>query len=284
MHITNVQPPIIEGPMLTESTPPPEATSHPQEKIIISAQPEPETSGEKIAKRQTVIYETRIEPNVIETIGEKLKTYLFMRFGFIKPRFEDIQLLSIDKFYEPYVKISGKYAIDYYRKTTYTIGVSKKVEEVIISDDTYRPAPPTDQFVENWNIVNLEAEERLKTEISASLVLDKFGQEVATREFPTNSFESKSNEMLADLGVKEVPQDTDLDMIRSRILKRPKDVHRVVSEIFEINERFVVYSPRYRLLYTNVRTGEAKAMEFDGITAQRIQHPSPLRSRPTEMR
>jgi hypothetical protein len=244
-----------------------------EEKIVATTTSTP--SSEKIAERSIIVYETRIEPHVIETIGEKIKTQLFTRFGFMKSKPEEIQLLSIDKYYEPYVTISGKYMIDYYRKCTYTVKVDTKVNEVILSNQKYKPNQPTNTPIKDHNIVRLQGEERLTTEAKASLILDKFGQEIKPKEFPSAPPEQNPKEILETFGVKQVTTDTDLDIIKSKILKRPKDINRLLTELFEVNERAIIYTPRYRVLYTNLKTGETKAIEFDGITAQRIQRPRP---------
>jgi hypothetical protein len=244
-----------------------------EEKIVISTGPM--TPNEKIAERNTIVYETRIEPNVIETIGEKIKAQLFTRFGFMKPKPEDVQLVSIDKYYEPYMMVSGRYLIDYYRKCSYTVKVDNRVQEVILANQKYKPTQPTDSPAKDNNVLKLQGEERLTTEAKASLTLDKFGQEVALRELTPATPERNPKEILAALGVKETTQDADLDAIRSRIFKRPKNINRLVTELFEVNERATIYTPRFRVLYTNLKTGEMKAVEFDGITAQRIQRPHP---------
>ena len=244
-----------------------------EEKIVVST--ETTLSNEKIAERNTIVYETRIEPNVMKTIGENIKTQLFTRFGFIKPKPEDIQLVSVDKYYEPYMKVSGRYFLDYYRKCTYAVEVDNRVQEVIISNQKYRPNQPKDSSTKDSNLLKLHGEERLTTEVKASLILDKFGQEVTPRELTSTTPEESPNEILAALGAKEIAQDADLTIIRSKIFKQPKNINRIVTELFEVNERAIIYTPRFRVLYTNVKTGEMKAMEFDGITAQRIQHPRP---------
>jgi hypothetical protein len=247
-----------------------------EEKMIIPAVAAGTTpSTEKIAERNTIVQETRIEPTVIETIGEKIKTQLFTRFGFIKPRAEEIQLVSIDKYYEPYMKISGKYAIDYYRKCTYTVKVDNRVQEVILSNQKYKPNQQTDSPAIDVSMIKLQGEERLTTETKVSLVLDRFGQEVSPKEFASAPSEKNPNEILAALGLKEFAPDADLDIVRSRIFKRPKDINRLVNELFEVNERAIVYTPRFRVQYTNLRTGEGKAIEIDGVTAQRIERPHP---------
>jgi hypothetical protein len=257
---------VVEGVVLTEAVS--------DEKIVVSAGTAP--SRERIAERSTVVYETRIESTVIETIGEKLKAQLFTRFGFMKPKPGEIQLVSIDKYYEPYVKISGRYMIDYYRKCAYSVKVESKVQEVILTNQKYKPNQPADSQAKDCSVIKLQGEERLTTEVKASLIMDKFGQEVSPRELPSAPSEREPEEILAALGVKEIAPEADLDVIRSKILTRPRDINRLVTELFEVDERAIIYTPRFRALYTNVKTGETKAIEFDGVTAQRIQRPRPL--------
>ncbi len=244
------------------------------EKIVISSAVA--QSSETITDRKSVVYQTRIESKVIETIGDKIKAHLFTRFGFMKPRAEEIQLVSVDKYYEPYIAISGRYMIDYYRKCRYTVKVDNGVQEVILSNQKYNPNQPTDPHVKDHKEIRLQGEERLKVELKASFILDRFGQEVVHKELPSAPPEENAKEILATLGVREIDEDTDLDIIRSKILRRPKDINKILVELFEVSERTVIYTPRYRVLYTNVRTGEVKAVEFDAITAQRTQRPRPL--------
>lgn len=244
------------------------------EKIIISTETIP--SNEKIAERKTIVYETRIDPTVIKVTGEKLKLQLFARFGFMKPKPEEIQLASIDKYYEPYMVIGGKYAIDYYRKCAYKVKVDKKVREVILLNHKFEPNQPMDSSAKDYNMIKLEGEERIMNEAKTSLILDRFGKEVSLKKLPSGPSERNPAKILAAFGVKEIASDADLDIIRSKILKRPKDMNRLVNELFEVNERAVIYTPRFRVLYRNVKTGEEKTMEFDGVTAERIQSARPL--------
>jgi hypothetical protein len=244
------------------------------EKIVISTETMP--SREKIAERKTIVYETRIDPTVIKVAGEKLKSQLFVRFGFMKPKPEEIRLISIDKYYEPYMVISGKYVIDYYRKCAYTVKVDKKVLEVILLDHKFKLNQPIDSSEKDHNVIKLEGEERLMNEVKTSLILDRSGQEVTLKKLPSAPSERNPKKILASFGVKEIAPAADLDIIRSKILKRPKDINRLVNELFEVNERAVIYTPRFRVLYRNVKTGEQKTVEFDGVTAERIQRARPL--------
>lgn len=128
-----------------------------------------------------------------------------------------------------------------------------------------------DSSVKDHKVIKLEGEERLTNETKASLVLDRSGQDVALDKLSSAPSERHPNKILAKFGVEEIAQDADLDIIRSKIIKRPKDINRLVNELFEVDERVVIYTPRFRVLYRNVKTGEEKAVEFDGVTAKRIQ-------------
>ena len=97
------------------------------EKIVISAENTP--AREDIIPRKTIVYETLVDPTVVRVASEKLKQQLFTRFWFFKPKPEEVQFISIDKYYEPYIVISGKYSIDYYRNCAYTINVDEDVSE-----------------------------------------------------------------------------------------------------------------------------------------------------------
>jgi hypothetical protein len=107
-------------------------------------------------------------------------------------------------------------------------------------------------------------------EAEASLILDKSGQDVTLEKLPSAPSERNPEKTLSAFGTEEIAQDSDLDLIRARILKRPKDISRLVNELFEVNERAVIYTPRFTVVFRNARTGEEKAVEFDGVTAKRI--------------
>ena len=239
------------------------------EKVVISAGTV--LANERIVERKTIVYETRVDPAVIKVSGEKLKDQLFTRFGFLKPKPEEIQLVSIDKYYEAYAMISGKYAIDYYRKCAYSVKVEKEVLEVVLLNQKFQPEQSMDSPVKDHNVIRLEGEERLRNEVKASLILDRFGRDTTLEKLPAAPSEKNPKKVLAQYGVEEIASNADLDFIRSKILNRPKDINRLVDELFEVDDRVVIYTPRFRAIYVNTRTREEKTVEFDGVTAERIQ-------------
>jgi len=239
------------------------------EKIVISAETTP--VKENIVARKTIVYETLIDPTVIRVASEKLKHQLFTRFGLFKPKPEEIQFVSINKYYEPYIVVSGKYSIDYYRKCAYTVKVDKGVLEVILLKHKFVPEQAESSTAKGGSIIRPEGEERLVNEAKASFILDKYGRDATLERLPPAPSEKNPKKVIAKFSIEEVAQNVDVDFVRDRLVKRPNDIKRIVNEIFEVAERVVIYTPRFKLLYKNVKTSEEKALEFDGVTSNRIQ-------------
>jgi len=244
-----------------------ETISTNQPVALINAVP----SNEKIAERKTIVYETRTDPTVIRLAGEKLKDQLFTRFRFLKPRPDEIRFVAMEKYYEPYIVISGRHWIDYYRKCAYTIDVNKDAFEVILLNHKFVFDQRADRSAQGRNVIRLEGEERLRIDAKASVILDRSGQDVTLERLPAAPSEENPKKILATFGVQEIPPDTDVNMIRSRVIRRPNDIKRLVNELFEVDERAIIYTPRFRVTYANTRTGEERTVEFDGVTAEKLK-------------
>jgi hypothetical protein len=220
---------------------------------------------ENIVKRKTIIYDAHIDPTVIRVSGEKLKKQLFTRLGFFKPKSEEIQFVSLDKYYEPYIVISGKYFIDYFRKCTYIFRVDDGVREVVLLKNKFVP-----ENSRSNRVVKLHGEERLVNQAKAFLILDQNGRDSDAENLQSAPSEKKPEKIIDELKIQELPENADVNFMRDRIAKRPKDMCRIVEETFDITERSVIYTPRYKLLFRNVKTGEEKVLVLDGVTSKRI--------------
>ena len=220
---------------------------------------------ENIAKRKTIVYDAHIDPTVIRVSGEKLKKQLFTRLGFFKPKSEEIQFVSLDKYYEPYIVISGKYFIDYFRKCTYIFRVDDGVREVVLLKNKFVP-----ENSRSNRVVKLHGEERLVNQAKAFLILDQNGRDSDAENLQSAPSEKKPEKIIDELKIQELPENADVNFMRDRIAKRPKDMCRIVEETFDITERSVIYTPRYKLLFRNVKTGEEKVLVLDGVTSKRI--------------
>ena len=235
------------------------------EPVVISA----ETSiKEKIVERKNIVYEAVVDPELIEVACEKLKKQLFAKFAFywFQPKLEEIQFVSLEKYYEPYIVISGKYFINYLCKSTYILKVHEEVEEVILSSDSYVP-----ETSKSNKIVKLQGEERLIHEEKAFLILDKHGQNSNAENMPHVPPARNPKKVIKKCGIEELDENADVNFIKERIAKRPKEISTIIEEIFEVTERTVIYCPRYKLLFRWVKTGEEKTLVLDAITAERVK-------------
>ena len=213
-----------------------------------------------------MVYETLVDPTLIKVSGERIKRQLFTRFRFIKPKSAPIELFSMKKYYEPYVVVRARYFLDYYRMNNYVVAVDNEVTEVILLKEKLRP-----KHSSSGGSIKLEAEERLEVEKKAFLMLDKNGQEVNLETLPSAPPEKNPEETIKKYEIEELPSDSDVDFVRKRLVQRPENISRIVTEVFEVSERLVVYAPRFELTYVNALNYKKKTVEFDGVTSKRIR-------------
>lgn len=229
---------------------------------------------EKVPNRKTVVYKTLIDPTVTKIAGEKLKTRLFTRLLFLKPQPEEIQNVSVEKYYEPYFLVDGDYTINYYRKRFYTFNIDEKVQEVVILNKTLKPDLPKKFSKTPYKSITLEGKERVLYKNRACLVLDETGRQVDPKRVPSAPSEERPKKTLANLkeAMKrlEAAPDMEVDVLRSKVVKRPPDVERVVQELFMVSERSAIYVPVYKLAFKHVRTGEVKTVKISGVTGRAI--------------
>jgi len=232
--------------------------------VIPPTQPTPE----KIAERKIIIYKTLIDPTVIKLATEKVKDRLFVKFGFLKPNPDQIQQVSFEKDYEAFIVVDGKYTIDYYRRRTYTIKADEKAQEVILLNQKFKPEISSDP---PGKVVRIEGEERLVHQAKAYIVLSADGKEVSPKRIPSAPSEEQSKKLLAEIESTkklDIPPNEEINIIRSRIVKRPPEIKRIIHELFEVSDRAVIYTPIYRVKFQNLKTGEMKTVKFDGVSAK----------------
>jgi len=229
---------------------------------------------DKIVPRKTVVYETLVDPTVIKVTGERLKRQLYTKFWVLRPKPALVQLVSMTKYYEPYIVITGRYFLDYYRMCDYLVSVDPDVREVILLNQKFYPKKNQNSTAS----IRLEGEERLVVENKAFFMLSKDGQEANLDTLPSAPSEKNPEETIEKHGIAEIDSEADVDFVRKRLVERPENLSRIVDEVFEIGERVVIYAPRFKLQYIHSQTGQEKSMEFDGVTAKRI-HVESIRSR-----
>jgi hypothetical protein len=222
---------------------------------------------DQIVPRKTVVYETLVDSTVIKVAGERIKRQLFAKFRFWESKSASIELFSMDKYYAPFIVISGRYFIDYYRLCDYTVYIDNEVNEVILLKQKFYP----EKNQNSTSRIRLEGEERLAFEKKAFFMLAENGQEANIETLPSAPSEKNPEETIAKYGIKEIESLADVDFVRKRLVCRPENLSRIVNEVFEIGERVVIYTPRFKLTYLEASTCQKKSVEFDGVTGKKIR-------------
>jgi len=232
---------------------------------------------EKISKRKVIVYKSRVDPTIVKLTAEKMKHKLFAKFGFSKNRSEEIRVVSVDKYYEPYIVIDAKYNVQYFTKKVYTLGVDPETEEVKISGESYTPEVDTDYSGaegESRKMIRVEAEMWSSYKDKAYLVFNGEGQEIPPNQVPAAPSEDQPEKILKEFskktGALQISPEKEIDLVKARIVKRPSDIAKIEDEMFQISEHAVIYSPIYEITFRNVKTGEERLIKIDGVTAKII--------------
>ena len=223
---------------------------------------------EKIVKRKSIVHEVNLDPTMIRIAGEKLKLQLFAKFGFFKPKSDEIQFISSELYYEPYLVINGKYFIDYYRKCAYSIKIDEEIKEVVLFKKTFQPKQSNSG--KKRKQIEITGEERLTNEAKAFMVLDKDGKKAIINNIQSAPSAKNSKSVIKKFKIKELPKDFEINFLRNKIARRPKNPSKILQEVFEVSERTVIYAPRFKLYYKNIKTDEEKVLLLDGITSKRL--------------
>ena len=228
--------------------------------------------SEKVTRRKVIVYKSRVDPTIVKLTAEKMKNKLFIKFGFSKPKPEEIRIVSVDKYYEPYILIDAKYSIDFYKKRVYSLDVGNETDEVRILGETFKPKTVVSSTGESRKVIKIEAEECSSYGDRAYIVLDKTGREIPADQVPSAPSEDHPKKILKEFGKKtgkvRVSPQKGIEVIKARIVKRPPEEGRVENEVFEVSEHAVIYSPIYEITFRNVKTGEEKVIKIDGVTAK----------------
>jgi hypothetical protein len=91
---------------------------------------------------------------------------------------------------------------------------------------------------------------------------------------PSAPSEDHPEKILQEFGKKsgkvKISPQKGVEIVKSRIVKRPPDAESVENELFQVSEHAVIYSPIYEITFRNMKTGEEKIIKIDGVTAKII--------------
>ena len=228
---------------------------------------------EQISKTKIIVYKSRVDPTIVKLTAEKLKSTLFTKIG-LKSKSNEVRVVSIDKYYEPYILIDANYCVKYFKKKAYVLSVDPETEEVKISGESYKPEPDagSSDAEESRKVIRLETELWSSYQDKAYLMLDKEGNEIPPEQVPVASSEDNPDKILKEFSKKtgniEGSPQKEIELIKSRIVKRPSDMTKIEEELFQVSENVVIYCPMYEIVFRDVGTSEEKLIKIDGVTAK----------------
>lgn len=221
-----------------------------------------------IAKRRIIVYKPNADPSRVKHVAETIKIELFVT-RFSKPRAEDIQIVSIDRYYKPYVLVDAKYSADFYKRRVYVFDVDKNTEEVRILGKKLRPEIVVGPNEESRKVIKLETQEFFTYENRFCLASDKYGREISLDQIPT-AFSEDNPEILQEISKKvaeaKISTRKMINMVKTRIAQQLPEADGTQNEDFQVFEEALIISPVFEITFRNVKTGEEKTVKIDGVT------------------
>ena len=153
-----------------------------------------------------------------------------------------------------------------------TLGVDDETEAVNISGASYKPQSEESELGESRKVINLEAELWSSYKDKAYLAFDKEGNEISPDQVPSAPSEDCPERILEEFNRNRefvlVSPEKGLELVRSKVVKRPSDAATIKNELFLVSEHAMIYCPIYEITFHNVKSGEEKIVKIDGVTAK----------------
>lgn len=226
-----------------------------------------ETVPQSMADAKTIVLKPRLDQGDVQLIEEKIKTRLFSRFG-LKPKPKDVQLLSSETYFEPYLIIGGKYALDYCKSHVFNVNVNEKTTKVFVGGQPFE-SEQTDPNTKE-RVVRMKGEEYAHHERQTYFVLDRMKREIQPEKLPISPFDIQKESFKPDSNFKniQISDDAQIAFLKRKIARRPASVAEIIREIFEITERTIVYYPMYELTFENAKNRKEARITIDGISGE----------------
>ena len=232
------------------------------------------TLPEKITERKVIVYKSHIDQKIIRVTAEKMKTQLFRKYLLMKPSSEEVQITSIEKYFEPYVVVGGEYRIEYTKNWNQNVQVEDTLQELTIYDGKIKPASLKDHLETPCKIVKINGEARHRFTNKAHLIFNNKWSEVDFDQLPYVPFEEQPETILKSFDEnnenKLMSNGKEVELLKSRIVNRPKDILYIHNELFKVSERALIYKPMYKVRFQNIKTKKSIIVIFDAITGKKM--------------
>jgi len=230
------------------------------------------TVPEKVVERKVIVYKPRVDPKEVRATAEKMKTNLFRKLVFMKPKPEEVQIVSIDKYFEPYVVVDGEYSIDYSQTWSHNIQVDETMQDLTFFGEKIAPVSLKDHLATPCKIVTLAGVGRFKREAKARLIFDCQWREVGLEELPFVPFEEQPEKVLNMVDQNpesaSISDDKEVELLKSLLVQRPSNILSIHKELFNVFDRALIYKPMCKVTFKNIKTKKEATLLIDAITGK----------------
>ena len=227
---------------------------------------------EKVVERKVIFFKSAFEIKTIRKCAEKAKSRMFSKYLFLKSKPEESEINTIDKYFEPYVVVDGLYSIDFSKEWSHSIKVDEEMQILKISNKNFEP-----NFLDNRvdlpnKVLELDGTGRFHHEERKRIVFDEKWNEVRLDLLPYLPFEENVQEILSESVNPQLTEDLnvekEVEILRSKIFKRPTDFSVIHRERFNVSERALVFKPMYKVTATQIKTQKKVIFLIDGVNGK----------------
>jgi hypothetical protein len=231
--------------------------------------PQSEILPQSVVDTKTIVLKARLDYGDIQLIEKEIGPRVFSKFGF-KPKPEDVKLLHCENYFEPYLIIEGKYALDYCKRHVFKVDVNERTNKLFVGGQEFNSELSDAKATKK--IIKLMGEEYSHYDIQTYFILDRMKREISPEKLPIAPFYVQKEGSKDKSNFKQIymPDEAQIEFLKAKIAKRPADVAQIIREKFDITERTIVYCPMYGLTFENVKNQKVATITINGITGEII--------------
>lgn len=227
---------------------------------------------EKVVERKIIFFKSTFEIKAIRKTAEKAKSQMFSKYFFLKSKPEESEINTIDKYFEPYIVVDGVYSIDFSKEWRHSIKVNEEMQILKISNKNFEPNFMDNRIDLPYKVLELEGTGRFYHEERKRIVFDEKWNEVRLDLLPYLPFEEDVQEILSESVNQQLTEglnaEKEVEILKSKIFKRPTDFSIIHKEWFNVSERALVFKPMYRVTATHTKTQKKVTFVIDGVNGK----------------
>ena len=227
---------------------------------------------ETIIQRKVLVFKPSVEIKAVRKIASKAKDHFFKKYLFLKSKPEETMIDTIDKYFDKYVVIDGKYSIEYSKKWSHTINVDEEMQKLKIGNKNFEPKTLQNHLELHYKTLILKGIGHLYKESRLRMIFDSEWNRVGIEQLPYLSFEEDPQGILDhttdQLTNENSTEEKEIEILKSKIFKRPSDFLKIYDEVFKVTERAIIFKPMYKVSVSHIKTKKKVTFLIDGSNGE----------------